>query len=51
MKSKLHNSGTFFLFGLVGLLGFIFVFIFFKESKGLSDKEVKELYVPDHLRQ
>ena len=38
--------GTFWLFGVISLVGFFFVLCFLRESRGLTDKEKKELYMP-----
>ena len=38
INSSLKASGTFFLFGGISLLGFFYVLIFVKETKGLTDK-------------
>ena len=46
MNSALHPSGVFFLLGTFGLMAVIFTIIWLKESKGLTEKEKKSLYVP-----
>ena len=46
MQTSLHTSGVFFLFGLFSLFGFIFTYFFFKETKGLTEKQKKQVYQP-----
>ena len=46
MESRMQAHGTFFLFGGVSIVGSIFVLLFIKETKGLSDKEKKRLFTP-----
>jgi len=45
IHSKLQAYGTFLLFGGVNLAGFFFFLLLVKETKGLSDKEKKLLYL------
>ena len=47
VHSAMGAPGMFFILGGVTLLGSIFVKIFVKETKGLSDKEKKQLYMPE----
>lgn len=42
----LHPSGLFNVLGINGILTFVFLYIFQLETKGLTDKEKKELYIP-----
>lgn len=53
MEFMVHSSmgaqGMFFLLGGVTLVGALFVAIFVKETKGLSDLEKKSLYTPQDL--
>jgi uncharacterized protein YacL len=51
MPSPLHASGTYFLFAFFAFIGPFFVFYFFKESMGLTEKEKKELYMPLDLKE
>jgi hypothetical protein len=44
------SHGLFFLFGSVTLLGAIFIAVFIKETKGLTDLEKKSLYIPEDLK-
>jgi hypothetical protein len=44
MGSALHPSGVFYLFALFSLIGFFFVWIYFKETKGLTEKQKKQVY-------
>ena len=48
--SALGAAGTFYLFALFALMGFFTLYPTLKESKGLTEKEKKELYVPINLR-
>lgn len=50
IDSKLQACGTFYLFSLFALIGFFVLYPTFKETKGLTEKEKKELYVPIHLK-
>ena len=42
----LHPSGFFLMYGVFSTLSFLFTYNFIAETKGLSDKEKKELYIP-----
>lgn len=44
MKSSLHPYGAFWLYGGLATAGGIYSFLFMKETRGLSDKEKKQLY-------
>ena len=47
MNSGLHQSGTFFLFGVISLFTSLWCYFYLKEtSGGLTDKQKKSLYVP-----
>ena len=46
VHSAMGPAGMFFLLGGVTLIGAIFVQVFIKETKGLSDLEKKQLYMP-----
>ena len=46
MGSYLQVPGTFWVFGFINFLGFLFCSIFIKETKGLTDKQKKLLYSP-----
>jgi len=51
MNSGLHQSGTFFLYALLSFLSSAWVFFKLKEtSGGLTDRQKKELYVPDDMK-
>ena len=45
IDGSLQAQGTFWLFGLFSTFGTVFVAIFVRESRGLSDKDLKQLYV------
>jgi len=47
VHSAMGAPGMFFILGGVTLLGSIFVQIFVKETKGLSDLKKKQLYMPE----
>lgn len=47
MNSALHPAGVFYLLGTFGLMAVIFTIIWLKESKGLTEKEKKQLYAPN----
>lgn len=52
MNSAIGQAGTFLIFGIVSLLGTIWCCIYLKEtSNGLTDKEKKELYMPEDVKQ
>ena len=44
MDSPLHPYGAFWLYGGLASIGAVFIFFTMRETKGLSDKEKKELY-------
>jgi hypothetical protein len=51
MNSAIHQSGTFFLFGIISIIASCWCFFFLKEtSGGLTDRQKKSLYVPEDLR-
>ena len=50
VHSAMGPHGMFFLLGTVTLLGAIFIAVYVKETKGLSDLEKKSLYFPEDLR-
>lgn len=43
-------EGIFFIFASITFLGIFFLATFMEETKGLTDREKKELYCPKHLR-
>lgn len=47
--SSLGNAGTFVLFGVCNVFGVVFIMLFMKETKDLSDEEVKNLYRRDKI--
>ena len=42
----LHPSGFFIMYGVFSSIAFLFTYHFIAETKGLTDKEKKELYIP-----
>ena len=46
MDSSFGSSGVFFMFGIFSLIGAIFVYFFVAETKDLTEKEKKSLYLP-----
>lgn len=49
MKSAMGNAGTFIVFGVCNCFAVVFILIFMKETKDLSDEEVKNLYRQDKI--
>jgi len=49
VHSAMGAEGMFFVLGGVTLVGALFVAVFIKETKGLSDLEKKSLYTPQDL--
>ena len=47
----LGNAGTFWLFSGMTIVGGILILITHKETKGLTDAEIKVLFVPENLKQ
>ena len=47
---KLGNEGTFWLFAVLTFLGSALMYCLLREIKGLSQEEIKQLYVPNRLR-
>ena len=45
-NSSLGPQGVFFMFGGFSFVGFIYCWIFLKETKGLTDCEKKQLFRP-----
>jgi hypothetical protein len=50
VNSFMGPHGMFFFFGTVTLVGAIFIALFVKETKGLTDLEKKSLYFPEDLK-
>lgn len=48
MDSALHPAGVFYMFSFFALVGFVFVWIWFLETKYLSEKQKKSLYSPNY---
>jgi hypothetical protein len=46
MKSSIGSQGVFFIFGAFCVVGTLFNYFFVAETKGLSEKEKKSLYLP-----
>ena len=42
----LHPSGFFIMYGIFSSISFVFTYNFIAETKGLTDKEKKELFIP-----
>lgn len=49
VHSAMGPEGMFFLLGGITLLGAVFVAVFVKETKGLTDKQKKTLFTPKDL--
>ena len=50
VHSRMGPHGMFYLLGGITLVGAVFVAIFIKETKGLSDYEKKTLYMPEEFK-
>ena len=46
MLEYMRPEGTFFFHCVCTFLGLIFMYIYLKETDGLTDKQKKELYIP-----
>ena len=46
MESAIGSQGVFFMFGIFCIAGAIFNYFYVAETKGLSEKEKKSLYIP-----
>jgi hypothetical protein len=44
MNSSLETSGVFFLFAAFSAVAAVFIFVFLKETRGLTDREKRTLY-------
>lgn len=44
LMTNLGTAGTFLMFGSFNVIGTIFIAVYMKETKGLTDFEVKQLY-------
>lgn len=56
MEFMVHSSligphGMFFILGVITIIGAVFMKVYVKETKGLSDKEKKQLYMPIDLQE
>jgi hypothetical protein len=49
MSSKLHSSGVFFLLAIFSLFAIAFVKVYIRETKGLDEKQKKQVYCPIEL--
>ena len=50
-NSAIGQAGTFYIFGIISLLGTVWCYIYLKEtSQGLTDKEKKSLYIPEDIK-
>lgn len=53
MEVMVHSSmgphGMFIFLGIITLFGAVFICVFVKETKGLSDLQKKSLYIPEDL--
>ena len=46
IESSIGSQGVFFIFGGLSAIGAIFEYFYVAETKGLSEKEKKSLYIP-----
>ena len=44
MNSKMQPQGVFFMFGIFSAIAAVFMYVYIKETKDLTDKEKKSLY-------
>jgi len=44
LRDLLHQDGFFWLFSLINLFSLVFILVFIKESRGLTDVQKKALY-------
>jgi hypothetical protein len=51
MVKYFKAEGTFLFLSLITLAGTIFFIFIVKETSGLTDKEKKQLYWPEHLKE
>lgn len=47
MNTALETSGVFFLFSVFSAIAAVFIYVFLKETRGLTDKEKRSLYSPE----
>lgn len=47
MNSRLHPSGVFYLLAVFSFMAMVFIKVWFKETKGLTEKQKKSLYAPE----
>ena len=50
MLKYLRPDGTFLFYTIISFAGFLFMVIYLKETNGLSDKQKKEIYMPQRYR-
>jgi len=50
MIEYMKPEGTFLFYSIIAFLGLFFVIYVLKETQGLTDKQKKELYLPDSLK-
>lgn len=48
--NNLGPSGTFYLFGVCNIIAVVYILLFMKETKGLTDLEAKNLYRKDKIK-
>lgn len=46
MTTSLETSGVFFMFAIFSAIGAVFIQVYLKETRGLTDKEKRSLYSP-----
>ena len=51
VHSSMGPTGMFFFLSGITFIGAAFILLYVKETKGLTDKEKKELYCPDELKE
>ena len=46
LDSPMQHVGVFFMFGAFSVIGFMYIFFYVPETKGLSEQEKKEIFMP-----
>ena len=46
LNSPMQPLGVFLMFGVFSVIGFIFIYFYVPETKGLSEQEKREIFMP-----
>ena len=49
-ENSLGPSNVFLIFSALSFLGFVYCYFFIRETKGLTDKEKKEIFMPKRFK-